>query len=134
VEPATLALLDTDFVRRIAPWPALTVELLGRLALRARWLSVRLAISQHTRIVVRVAYLFWHMAELWGRQPEDGHIHLSLRLTHGDIGKMIGTHRPSVTAALGRLRDERLVTRLPDGRWAVAIDLPRRIEHMRQAD
>jgi CRP/FNR family cyclic AMP-dependent transcriptional regulator len=131
LEPARIALLDGDVLRRIAPWPALMVELLGRLTLRARSLAVRLAISQHTRIVVGVAYLFWHIAERWGRQPEDGRIHLARRLTHGEIGRMIGTHRPPVTAALGRLRDERLVTRLPDGMWEVTLDLPRRIEHMR---
>jgi CRP/FNR family cyclic AMP-dependent transcriptional regulator len=126
LEPTRLALLDGAFMSRLAPWPTLTVGLLARIHRRARWLAVRLTISQHPRVTVRLAYLFWHLAERWSEPSGDG-IRTPVRLTHEDMGKLVGAQRPSVTAALGRLREDGLLLRLDDGTWRIPTDLPDRI-------
>ena len=62
-------------------------------------------------------YLFWHLAERWGNHTPEG-IVIPLRLTHAQIGELIGAQRPSVTTALSRLGGEQLLfIRLPDGSW-----------------
>jgi CRP-like cAMP-binding protein len=126
LEPARLALLDAAFMSRLAQWPALTVGLLARIHRRARWLAVRLTISQHLRITVRLAYLFWQLAERWGEPSGDG-LRTPVRLTHEDMAKLIGAHRPAVTAALGSLRSDGLVAHLHDGTWRIPTDMPQRI-------
>jgi CRP/FNR family transcriptional regulator, cyclic AMP receptor protein len=114
--PATLALLDEQLVHRIAPWPTLTVEILARASRRARWLAARLAISQQTRLQTRILYLFSRLAARWGHAAPDGTV-IPLALTHAQIGELIGAQRPSVSAALGQLRRQRLLARVPGGWW-----------------
>lgn len=129
LEPTLIALLDDEFAQRISAWPALTVAVIGRTGRRARWLAVRLIISQLRRIDARVFYLFWHLAERWGNPTPEG-IVIPLRLTHAQIGELIGAQRPSVTTALSQLGGEQLVIRLPDGGWRIPSDTPDRLDEM----
>jgi CRP-like cAMP-binding protein len=129
LEPVQLALLDRDFARRIARWPTLIAEILSRMGRRNRWLAVRLTISQLSRINVRIAYFFWHLAERWGHTTHDG-IVVPLRLTHQQIAELIGAARPSVSVALRRLREQGFVERIPDESWRVPLDLPQRLEEL----
>jgi len=119
--PVRLALLDDDFARRVAPWPQLTAELLGRASSRARWLAGRLAISQNTHADLRILHLFARLASRWGTSRRNG-MHLPLPLTHAQVGQLVGIRRPSATVALGALRRQGMVTPLPDGTWLVAPD------------
>ncbi len=129
LEPTSLALLDDEFAQRIAPWPALTAAIIARTGRRARWLAVRLIISQLRRINARVFYLFWHLGERWGKHTPQG-IVIGLRLTHAQIGELIGAQRPSVTTALSQLSEQGLVVRLPDGAWRIPSDAPDKLDEM----
>jgi CRP/FNR family transcriptional regulator, cyclic AMP receptor protein len=124
----TIALLDDGFAARIAPWPPLTVALLARTGRRARWLGLRLLVSQLHGVETRVFYLLWLLAERWGRR-RDGMLRVPIRLTHQHIGEVIGAERPSVSNAVGRLR-ELGVHRLPGAGWEIPLDTPERIEQM----
>lgn len=116
--PVTVALLDGELAARIAPWPALTAEILARAGRRARWLTARLAISQQIHIRDRVLYLFSRLASRWGVPGAVGVV-VPLPLTHGQIGKLIGAQRPSVTIAVGELSKQGLLTRLPNRTWLI---------------
>ena len=50
LEPARLAVLDHDLVKRLVPWPQIGLELFNRGTRRAHNLAVALAISHHQRV------------------------------------------------------------------------------------
>ncbi len=131
LEPATIALLDEDFAARIAPWPALTVAILARIGRRARWLALRLLISQVPGVALRVFYLLWHLAERWGIRT-DGGLVVPVRLTHEQIAELIGARRPSVSHAVAELRAEG-VRQLSRGGWEIPGDTPALIDRMLSA-
>lgn len=107
--PTRVAVLDAAFTERVRPWPQVTKALLRRAGRRARDLDVQRAIASQPRLEVRLALLFWHLAERWGR-VEPGGIHVSLPLTHSLLGRLAGAERPSISHALARLADAGLVT------------------------
>jgi len=128
LEPATIAVLDGEFAARIAPWPPLTAALLARIGRRARWSALRLLVSQIPGIEIRVLYLLWHFAERWG-EPRDGRMLIPVRLTHQQIGEVIGAQRPSVSHAVSRLREEG-VAQLPGEGWEIPADAPQAIDRL----
>jgi CRP/FNR family transcriptional regulator, cyclic AMP receptor protein len=128
IDATTIALLDGDFARRCAAWPSLTVAILARIGRRARWLGLRLLISQVPGVQIRVFYLLWHLAERWG-EPVDGVLRIPVRLTHEHIAELIGAQRPSVSSAISALRGEG-VTRLRGGGWEIPLDTPALIDRM----
>jgi hypothetical protein len=116
IQPARVAVLDGVFARRIAPWPAISAELMRRVAARARKLSVTAAVTHLPRTHDRLLLLFSLLAERWGRVTPEG-IMIRLPLTHQVLAMLVGSHRPSVTIALQKLaRDELLIRRAHD-RW-----------------
>jgi hypothetical protein len=129
MQRAQLAVLDGVFARRIAPWPSITGELIGRVAVRARRLALSAAVTHLPRTHARLLLLFWLMAARWGRVTPDG-IALSLPLTHQVLAMLVGSHRPTVTVALQRLAGDGLLLREAHNRWLLtnkAIDaLPHR--------
>lgn len=129
LEPLRVALLDDVFALRVARWPSILAGLIERVGRRSRYLSVRLTISQLNRSTARVCYLLWHLAERWGRVTPEGVV-IPIGLNHGQIADLIGTHRPSVTTALGELGEEGLVSRRDDGTWLVPPDLPDRLDRL----
>jgi hypothetical protein len=131
LEPTTIAHLDEDFAMCIAPWPALTVAILARIGRRARWLGLRLLISQVPGVALRVFYLLWHLAERWGR-PVDGTLVIPVGLTHQQIAELIGARRPSVSHAIAELRTEG-VRSLSRSGWEIPIDTPALIDRMLSA-
>jgi CRP/FNR family transcriptional regulator, cyclic AMP receptor protein len=116
----TLAVVDEALVGRIAPYPSLTLGLARLSTQRARFLAALAITRRLRRVEPRLLFLFALLAERWGRVTPDGVI-LPLPLGHELLARLIGTRRPSVTTALGRLRERSLVTQLPDG-WLLAID------------
>ena len=100
--PLRLAVLDLDWMARMAPFPEVTAELTRRVMVRSRRLASMLAIAQHHRLEDRLQLLFWELADRYGRVGPDG-VRLDLGLTHELISHLAGAHRPSVSAALARL-------------------------------
>jgi CRP/FNR family cyclic AMP-dependent transcriptional regulator len=116
VSPVRVAALDRRFALAVAPWPEIGAALMDRIVQRARWLAFQLAVSHVVRVDTRLLLMFWHFADRWGRMTREG-ARVRLPVTHGVLASVVGARRPSVTTALGRLQDEGLIERLPDGEW-----------------
>ena len=114
LDQADFAVLDRAFLVAAARWPALVESLLARTLRRARWLAFQVGMKQITRVEGRVLVLFWALSERWGVVSPRG-VHVKLRLTHETIGRLVGARRPSVTTALGALREAGLLERERDG-------------------
>jgi CRP/FNR family cyclic AMP-dependent transcriptional regulator len=122
--PTRLAVLDAGFARRIAQWPELGAAISGRVAQRARSLTLLNALTHLPRAYARLLILVWVLAERWGRVTPAG-VQLTLPVTHEMLAMMIGTQRPTVTIALQRLARAGLLTREGRDRWLLttaAID------------
>jgi CRP/FNR family transcriptional regulator, cyclic AMP receptor protein len=104
-----LAVLDGAFARRVRFWPSILLALARRADRRAQNLDVLRAISAQPRLEVRLALLFWHLADRWGR-VERGGVRLCLPLTHQLLGQLVAAERPSVSHALARLSQSDLIT------------------------
>ena len=94
-----LAVLDTAFVLRIAPWPSIGSRIVSRVARRARHLALTEAVMHLPRADSRLLILFWLLAERWETVGPEG-VHVSLPLTHEVLAMLIGAQRPTVTLAL----------------------------------
>ncbi len=64
---ARLAVLDTRWAARAAPWPQLGAELAGRALARSVRAVVAMAITQQPKLEERLWMLFWELAERYGR-------------------------------------------------------------------
>jgi hypothetical protein len=127
LQSAELAVLDQRFTLCAARWP----QIFGRIALRAVWrthgLALNLAISHQGRIEDRLLLLFWHLAQRWGRVSTGG-VRLDLPLTHQTLAKLVGAQRPTVTQALGVLRQRGLLIRGEDRGWLLPLPIPQELE------
>lgn len=129
VEPARLALLDDAFARTVAPWPSIAATLIARLVRRSHSLAVHLAISRLVGIDLRLYVLFWHLADRFGHTGPEG-VTVPLPLTHATLAKIVSARRPSVTTALGELRQRRLLEVRDDGTWILRGEPRQEIEAM----
>lgn len=111
-----LAVLDTGFALRVAPWPSITSRIVSRVAQRGRYLALTQAVTHLPRAYARLLILFWLLAERWGTVSPDG-VHVTLPLTHEVLAMLVGAHRPTVTIALQRLTRAGLLTRERPDRW-----------------
>lgn len=125
LSPLRMAVLDLAWMAQMAPFPEVFAELAARIMVRSRRLASLLAIAQHHRLEDRLRLFFWELADRYGRVGPDG-VRLDLRLTHELISHVVGAHRPSVSAALGRLEDGGQLRR--QGRNWVLLGDPPRIE------
>ncbi len=132
LEPTRLAVLDHGLVERMNPWPELGVELFARGTRRAHHLAVALAIAHHQRVDDRLLLTLWHLAERWGRVGPKG-IAVSLPLSHQRLADLVGSHRPSVTKAMGELARAGRVSRRKDGVWVLHGSPPGELRHHRLA-
>lgn len=133
LKPTRLAMLDTAFAVRIARWPSITGQVVGRVAQRARYLALTQAVTHLPQAYARLLILFWLLAERWGKVGPDG-VHITLPLTHEVLAMLVGAHRPTVTIALQRLTRARLLTREGPDRWLLthlAIERLRAPESLR---
>jgi hypothetical protein len=107
--PTRFGLLDAEFADRVRPFPPIMQALLRRAGRRITELDVVRAITSQPRLEVRLVLLLWHLAARWGRVEPAG-IRLCLPLTHRLLGHLVAAERPSISHALKRLSDARLVT------------------------
>jgi CRP/FNR family cyclic AMP-dependent transcriptional regulator len=116
LEPAWLAVLDEDFVRRLARWPPIVAALVTREARCHQSLAIRLAIAQVPKLSDRLLLLLWHLADRWGHVASEG-VLLPLRLSHKTLAELAAAQRPSVSVALRELGHHALITRVPGIGW-----------------
>ena len=120
LEELAVVALDGRFVLAAARWPLIIESVTARATRRARWLTMRLAVHQYSRLDDRITLTLWGLAERWGRVTPGGVV-VPLRLTHGTLARLVGARRPSVTAALGHLASAGVVERTPNG-WLLHGD------------
>lgn len=114
LSPLRLAVLNLDWMNRMAPFPEVVAALTRRVMVRSRRLGSMLAIAQHHRLEDRLRLCFWELADRYGRVCREG-VRLELALTHELIGHLVGAHRPSVSVALARLDRSGEIRRTGDG-------------------
>lgn len=127
--PLRLAILDLDWLTRMAPYPEVAAELTRRVMIRSRRLATMLAIAQHHRLDDRLRLFFWELADRYGRVNVEG-VRVDVPLTHELIGHLVGARRPSVSAALSRLEHAGYVRRRR-GSWLL-LGTPLRAGDLRQ--
>ena len=118
LEPGRAALLDQRFCRGVQPWPQIGAALSARATRRARWLAVQAAVNAHPTVEERVMLMLCHLGERMGRVTPDGVV-LDLPLSHRLLSHCVHALRPSVTAALLRLRDDGRLRRPSRRTWVV---------------
>ena len=109
--PGAFAVLDNRFEQAARPWPAIAAELMDRLVSRTRWLEFQFAVCQHKKVEERLQLILWQFAYRWGKVVPRG-VELRLPLTHRLLAEIVGAERPTVTTALGRLREAGLVEQM----------------------
>jgi hypothetical protein len=122
-QPARFAVLDRNVTRQLGRWPEVTCQLFDRTVRRARWLSFQLAVGHTKHVQTRLLLILWHFADRWGRVRADG-VLVDLRLSHRTLGDSVGARRPTVTSALGDLREEGRLRALDDGLWLLLGEPP----------
>jgi CRP-like cAMP-binding protein len=117
-----LAVLDDEFVARLANYPELAPAFVARAMQRARNLAMNMAIVHQPRVDVRLHMLMWHLAGRWGRVRSDA-TSLPLRLTHAALSELVAARRPTVTSALSELARKGLVRSTGDS-WLLFGEPP----------
>ena len=97
---------------------------------RSRWLAFHLAVAHLRRGESRVHVALWHFADRWGRVGPRG-VDLRLNVTHELLAEIVAAERPSVTLALGALRERGLVERGPDHLWHLSGQPPGELSEVR---
>jgi len=129
VMPTRVAILNARFALQIARWPDVTAAIIDRVVQRARWLSFHLAVCHIVGVELRLLIVLWHFADRWGRMTGSG-VKLPLPLSHGLLAGIVGARRPTVSTALGALRDQGLVERIESG-WLLHGDPPVELHDLR---
>jgi hypothetical protein len=126
--PTRLAVLDSGFSQRIAPWPVIHSRLIGRATARARYLTLIQAVTHLPRVHTRLLLLFWVLAERNGTVGPRG-VSVNLPVTHEVLATVVGALRPTVTLALQRLTRADLLVRERSDRWLLT---PRAVEILKR--
>jgi len=130
LEDMRVAVLDPRFALQIARWPYVSAAIVDRVVIRARWLAFHLAVCHVVGIEKRLVILFWHLADRWGKVTSEG-VRIALPLSHGMIAKLVGSRRPTVTTAMGKLRDEGVILRNGEGAWLLCGAPPEDLRNVR---
>lgn len=124
VERTRVAILDRQFIARVAPWPEVIAGIGNRVMLRAHWLAFHLAVCHMRRVDERLLVVLWHFADRWGKVTPEGVV-VELPFTHSLLASVIGAQRPSVSTALTQLAERGVLTRRADRSWLLSGDPPR---------
>ena len=114
-----IALLDDRFLAAIRRWPWMAGRLVGRVGRQVHRGAIQQAISQLSRVELRLLALMWHLADRFGTVTGKGVV-IRLDLTHEALGRLAGAARPTVTLALKELAADGHLVRRADGSWLLA--------------
>lgn len=123
LEPVCCLLIDRRATLSLARFQPLLIELVSRGIRRAHTLTVSAAIESVVGIENRVLLALWHLAEECGTVTDQG-VSMPLRLTHEMLAILVGSRRPSVSAALANLTEAGLVRRRDDRTWMLLGEAP----------
>ena len=130
IERARFLLLDRAFSEAAAEWPEIAAALMHRTVLRSRRLCYKLAVNTSPRIEDRLLFSLWALAARWGRVTEQGTV-INLRLTHEQLAALISAQRPSVSTALGKLREQGRIAYGRD-RFVLCGEVPGEVEALKK--
>lgn len=119
LKPARLAVLDGNFIRRMADYPQVIAELMARLSRTSAAGGLRMSIVQQPRLSARLHLMLWHLADNFGRMHSDAVV-LPVPLCHGLLSWLVGASRPAVCRAAKELERAGLAAHQPDGSWRLA--------------
>ena len=88
---------------------ALAAWIIRALAFAVADRELSAAIALEPRLERRLILKLRQLAERWGKVTPEG-VRLDLRVTHQELGDMIGAARESITVALGRLQEQGEIT------------------------
>ncbi len=125
LEPSRVLKLDEQTAAGLGRQPEMLAEIMRSGVRRAHTLTVSAAIESIVGVENRLLMAMWHLAEHYGTVTSDG-VEMPLRLTHELFAVLIGSRRPSVTAALSSLVDQGLITRRQDRSWLLKGEPPTR--------
>jgi CRP/FNR family cyclic AMP-dependent transcriptional regulator len=128
-QPTHLAVLDREFVTAIARWPEILPQILDRMSMRTTSLAFQLAIAQLPHVESRVLCVLWHLADRWGYVGGRGVI-LRLGLSQRNLAELCSSARPTVNAALGRLKARGLVERSGWREYRLHGEPPRELDDL----
>lgn len=123
LQEAQVAVLDRRFATATARHPGVARALIERLVLRSRRLLFQLAVISEPRTALRIELMLRHFADRWGRVTPDG-ILLDLPVSHQALAQIVAAQRPSVTTALGRLREDGRIDQPARGAWLLPHEPP----------
>jgi CRP/FNR family cyclic AMP-dependent transcriptional regulator len=112
-----MALIDAAFLRRVAPWPQVSVAILERTQMQAEMLALQQTIACQVRVEDRVVMLLLALAERWGKVSKEG-IRIDIPLTVTTLAQLVAAQRQTVSTAVARLGRQNVVQRV-SGRWVV---------------
>ena len=119
-----VALLDQRFLQVVQRVPEVMTAVLDRSVERTRMMAFFLTLRGAVRVEDRLLLTLWHLAERWGRVTVDGVVLPLPKVTHDILGEMLGSRRPSVSAATARLEQRGAIERRSGGVWVLKGDPP----------
>ena len=99
-----LVALDQRFIRAAATWPELLIAIHRRLNDQEHRVATHGVICQLPRVDQRLLAILWHLAGRIGTVTADG-TEIPLRVTHEQLGRLVGAQRPTVSLALRELAE-----------------------------
>jgi CRP-like cAMP-binding protein len=127
--PLRIAVLDHEFAAVLASWPALVHAFIERAVERSLSLALHVAIHCIRRVDLSLLVLFAHLADRFGKVTPAG-IVIPVKLTHEDLGKLVGVTRQSISLALAQLAERGSLARQRDGSWLLETEAPIELEEM----
>lgn len=125
VQPAQLALLDTQFIQAVAGAPEILTLLVRRVSERADRNLIQLTLARVHPAERRVEMLLWLLAERWGVRRE-GAVELPLRLTQDKLAALAATERPTMCRVLLELVRSGVLEKLPGKQFRLLGPAPSR--------
>lgn len=120
LEESTLLWLDrTTFQEAMQAIPELSLNLVRILAARVRLANELIQALATLDVYGRVARQLLAFAEKYGREAQNGCIHIPIHLTQGDIADLVGASRKRVNQVMVAFRQQDLISIDPEGRIIV---------------
>ncbi|HEY0391543.1 MAG TPA: helix-turn-helix domain-containing protein [Solirubrobacterales bacterium] len=123
VDRARLRVLDLRPGSPLSRSQTATAAIAARAIDRSRALGLQSAIMSIVGVEERLRALLWTFAERWGSLVPGG-VEVEVHVPQAVLAEMVGTRRPTVSQALGSLRDSGQLVTLEPGHWILRGEPP----------